>query len=34
MGLLMKFMREDDEFSEFGNEYDDFLGLMMNFNVF
>jgi len=27
-------MKEDDEFSEFGDECHDFLGLMMNFNGF
>jgi len=37
LGLLMKLMKgvdEDDEFSRFDDEYDAFLDLMRNFNVF
>lgn len=36
-GLLMKVMKsvdEDDEFSGVDDEYDEFLDLLMNFNVF
>jgi len=37
LGLLMKVMKgvdEDDEFSGFDDECDEFLSLMINFNVF
>jgi hypothetical protein len=33
-GLLMKIMKEDDEFFRFDDECDEFMGLMMNFNIF
>jgi hypothetical protein len=32
--LLMKIMKEDDEFFRFDDECDEFMGLMMNFNIF